>query len=75
MAFGMSIQMGYDSDSNMAAGEVVKSGIAIYSLEDMETVFEGIPLDEVSTSIDDQLAHERVAGDVSRRRRQAECRL
>jgi methylmalonyl-CoA mutase N-terminal domain/subunit len=43
--------MGYDSDSPMAEGEVGKSGVAIDSLDDMETVFEGIPLDEISTSM------------------------
>ncbi|MCQ4332207.1 methylmalonyl-CoA mutase family protein [Natronomonas sp. F2-12] len=51
MAFDLPTQMGYDSDSPMAEGEVGKSGVAIDSLDDMETVFEGIPLDEVSTSM------------------------
>ncbi|MFB6170564.1 MAG: methylmalonyl-CoA mutase family protein, partial [Haloarculaceae archaeon] len=51
MAFDLPTQMGYDSDAEMAAGEVGKSGVAIDSLRDMETVFEGIPLDEVSTSM------------------------
>lgn len=51
MAFDLPTQMGYDSDSAMAEGEVGKSGVAIDSLADMETVFEGIPLDEVSTSM------------------------
>ncbi len=51
MAFDLPTQMGYDSDANMAAGEVGKSGVAIDSLHDMETVFDGIPLDEVSTSM------------------------
>jgi len=51
MAFDLPTQMGYDSDAAMAAGEVGKSGVAIDSLRDMETVFEGIPLDEVSTSM------------------------
>ncbi len=51
MAFDLPTQMGYDSDSPMAEGEVGKSGVAIDSLEDMETVFDGIPLDEVSTSM------------------------
>ncbi|MFP4625381.1 MAG: acyl-CoA mutase large subunit family protein [Natronomonas sp.] len=51
MAFDLPTQMGYDSDSAMAEGEVGKSGVAIDSLDDMETVFEGIPLDEVSTSM------------------------
>ncbi len=51
MAFDLPTQMGYDSDAEMAAGEVGKSGVAIDSLRDMETVFDGIPLDEVSTSM------------------------
>ncbi len=51
MAFDLPTQMGYDSDASMAAGEVGKAGVAIDSLADMETVFEGIPLDEVSTSM------------------------
>jgi len=51
MAFDLPTQMGYDSDDQMAAGEVGKTGVAIDSLRDMERVFEGIPLDEVSTSM------------------------
>jgi methylmalonyl-CoA mutase N-terminal domain/subunit len=51
MAFDLPTQMGYDSDSPMAEGEVGKAGVAIDSLDDMETVFDGIPLDEVSTSM------------------------
>ncbi len=51
MAFDLPTQMGYDSDADMAAGEVGKSGVAIDSLRDMKTVFDGIPLDEVSTSM------------------------
>jgi methylmalonyl-CoA mutase N-terminal domain/subunit len=51
MAFDLPTQMGYDSDAPMAEGEVGKSGVAIDSLQDMERVFEGIPLDEVSTSM------------------------
>jgi len=51
MAFDLPTQMGYDSDADMAAGEVGKAGVAIDSLRDMERVFEGIPLDEVSTSM------------------------
>ncbi|MFB6093482.1 MAG: methylmalonyl-CoA mutase [Halanaeroarchaeum sp.] len=51
MAFDLPTQMGYDSDDDMAAGEVGKQGVAIDTLADMETVFEGIPLDEVSTSM------------------------
>ncbi|SHH22088.1 acyl-CoA mutase large subunit family protein [Halobaculum gomorrense] len=51
MAFDLPTQMGYDSDAAMAAGEVGKSGVAIDSLADFERVFDGIPLDEVSTSM------------------------
>lgn len=51
MAFDLPTQMGYDSDDGMAAGEVGKSGVAIDSIHDMETVFEGISLSDVSTSM------------------------
>ena len=51
VAFDLPTQIGYDSDDPMANGEVGKVGVAIDSLEDMETLFEGIPLDQVSTSM------------------------
>ncbi|WP_435115935.1 acyl-CoA mutase large subunit family protein [Halolamina sp. C58] len=51
MAFDLPTQMGHDSDADMAQGEVGRSGVAIDSIEDMKTVFDGIPLDEVSTSM------------------------
>jgi methylmalonyl-CoA mutase N-terminal domain/subunit len=51
MAFDLPTQMGYDSDAELAAGEVGKAGVAIDTLADMEMVFDGIPLDEVSTSM------------------------
>ena len=51
VAFDLPTQIGYDSDSPMARGEVGKVGVAIDSLADMETLFEGIPLAEVSTSM------------------------
>jgi len=51
MAFDLPTQMGYDSDATMAQGEVGKSGVAIDTLADFEQVFDGIPLDEVSTSM------------------------
>jgi methylmalonyl-CoA mutase N-terminal domain/subunit len=51
MAFDLPTQMGHDSDDPIAAGEVGKTGVAIDSLRDMERVFDGIPLDEVSTSM------------------------
>jgi methylmalonyl-CoA mutase N-terminal domain/subunit len=51
VAFDLPTQIGYDSDDPMAAGEVGKVGVAISSLEDMETLFHDIPLDQVSTSM------------------------
>ncbi|MBW2097039.1 MAG: methylmalonyl-CoA mutase family protein, partial [Deltaproteobacteria bacterium] len=51
VAFDLPTQIGYDSDHEMAIGEVGKVGVAIDSLEDMETLFDGIPLDKVSTSM------------------------
>jgi methylmalonyl-CoA mutase, N-terminal domain len=50
-AFDLPTQMGLDSDDDRAAGEVGQVGVAIDSLADMETVFEGIPLNRVSTSM------------------------
>src|SRR6186997_3310175 len=51
VAFDLPTQMGYDSDHVMATGEVGKVGVAISSLEDMETLLADLPLDEVSTSM------------------------
>jgi len=51
VAFDLPTQIGYDSDNEMAIGEVGKVGVAIDSLEDMETLFNKIPLDKVSTSM------------------------
>lgn len=51
VAFDLPTQIGYDSDHPMAQGEVGKVGVAIDSLEDMEILFDGIPLDKVSTSM------------------------
>jgi len=51
VAFDLPTQMGYDSDSPRALGEVGKAGVAIDSLEDMEVLFRDIPLDKVSTSM------------------------
>ena len=51
VAFDLPTQIGYDSDDPMAAGEVGKVGVAIDSIEDMLTLFEGIPLDRVTTSM------------------------
>src|SRR5690348_3466519 len=50
-AFDMPTLMGYDSDHARSLGEVGREGVAVDSLEDMETLFAGIPLDEVSTSM------------------------
>jgi methylmalonyl-CoA mutase N-terminal domain/subunit len=51
VAFDLPTQIGLDSDDPLAAGEVGKVGVAIDSLADMERLFAGIPLDEVSTSM------------------------
>lgn len=51
VAFDLPTQMGYDSDDPVASGEVGKVGVAIDSLEDMRVLFDGIPLDTVSTSM------------------------
>jgi len=51
VAFDLPTQLGYDSDDDIAEGEVGKVGVAIDSLSDMETLFDEIPLDEVSTSM------------------------
>jgi methylmalonyl-CoA mutase N-terminal domain/subunit len=51
VAFDLPTQIGMDSDHPLALGEVGKVGVAIDSLEDMETLFDGIPLEKVSTSM------------------------
>jgi len=51
VAFDLATQIGYDSDSPMALGEVGRTGVAIDSLADMETLFNKIPLGQVSTSM------------------------
>ncbi|MFQ5723351.1 MAG: methylmalonyl-CoA mutase [Terriglobia bacterium] len=51
VAFDLPTQIGYDSDHPQARGEVGRVGVAIDSLEDMERLFDGIPLDQVSTSM------------------------
>jgi methylmalonyl-CoA mutase N-terminal domain/subunit len=51
VAFDLPTQMGYDSDHPLAEGEVGKTGVAIDTLKDMEILFDGIPLDRVSTSM------------------------
>ncbi|GAA3759388.1 methylmalonyl-CoA mutase family protein [Plantactinospora mayteni] len=51
VAFDLPTQMGYDSDEPIAHGEVGKVGVAIDSVDDMRTLFRGLPLDKVSTSM------------------------
>src|SRR5712691_4115836 len=51
VAFDLPTQMGYDSDAPMARGEVGRVGVAISSVEDMQTLLGGLPLDRVSTSM------------------------
>lgn len=51
VAFDLPTQIGYDADDPLATGEVGKVGVSISSLEDMETLFDGIPLAHVSTSM------------------------
>src|SRR5437867_10924069 len=51
VAFDLPTQMGYDSDHRMAEGEVGRAGVAIDSVDDLARLFQGIPLDKVSTSM------------------------
>ena len=51
VAFDLPTQMGYDSDSDRVRGEVGKVGVAIDSIEDMRILLQGLPLDEISTSM------------------------
>ncbi len=51
VAFDLPTQMGYDADHPLAEGEVGKVGVSISSLEDMETLLHGLPLDRISTSM------------------------
>ena len=51
VAFDLPTQIGYDSDHSLAEGEVGKVGVAIDSIEDMQTLFKGIKLEDVSTSM------------------------
>ena len=51
VAFDLPTQMGYDSDHSLAAGEVGRAGVTVSSITDMETLFERIPLEKVSTSM------------------------
>ena len=51
IAFDLPTQMGYDSDHELAVGEVGKAGVSISSLQDMETLFEGINVEDISASM------------------------
>ena len=51
VAFDLPTQMGYDADAPLAEGEVGKVGVSISSLEDMRTLFDGIPLEKITTSM------------------------
>src|ERR1700682_1952182 len=51
VAFDLPTQMGYDADHPMSLGEIGKVGVSISSLEDMETLLQGLPLDRISTSM------------------------
>jgi methylmalonyl-CoA mutase N-terminal domain/subunit len=51
VAFDFPTQVGYDCDHPMAHGEVGKAGVSVSTLRDMETVFDGIPLDKITTSM------------------------
>ena len=51
IAFDLPTQIGYDSDHELAQGEVGQVGVAVDTLADMETILEGLPLDQISTSM------------------------
>src|SRR6185369_10216366 len=51
VAFDLPTQMGYDADHQLAEGEVGKVGVSISSIEDMRTLFSGIPLEQITTSM------------------------
>jgi len=51
VAFDLPTQLGYDADDPLASGEVGKVGVSISSLDDMQVLFNGIPLDQISTSM------------------------
>ncbi len=69
VAFDLPTQLGYDSDAPLARGEVGKVGVAIDSIDDMETLFAGIPLDQSHRLDDDQRARRDPAGAAPRRSR------
>ena len=71
VAFDLPTQMGYDSDAPVAHGEVGKVGVAIDTVDDMRTLFDGIPLDTVSTSMTINAPGRGAAADVPDGRRGA----
>ena len=71
VAFDLPTQMGYDSDAPVAHGEVGKVGVAIDAVGDMRTLFDGIPLGPVSTSMTINAPAARAAADVPDGRRGA----
>ena len=75
MAFDLPTQLGLDSDDPRSLGEVGRTGVAIDTLDDMRTAFDGIPLDEVSVVDDDQRACRGPAAALRTRRRGAGRRV
>jgi len=51
VAFDLPTQIGYDSDHSLAVGEIGKVGVPVCSIQNMQQLFSGIPLDQVSTSM------------------------
>ena len=71
MAFDLPTQLGLDSDDPRCLGEVGRTGVAIDTIDDMRTAFDGIPLDEVSTSMTINAPAARAAAALRARRRGA----
>ena len=65
VAYDLPTLMGYDADSPLSEGEVGKCGVAVSSLADMEVLFEGIPLEQVTVSQTINAPASVLAGDVS----------
>ncbi len=75
MAFDLPTQLGRDSDDPLCEGEVGRTGVAIDTIDDMRRVFDGIPLDEVSTSMTINAPASRAAAPLRARRRGAGRRV
>jgi len=75
VAFDLPTQIGYDSDHPLAEGEVGKVGVAIDSLEDMQRLFKGIKLEDISTSMTINATGFYFAGIVCSACKAAECRF